>query len=197
MVPEWAATAPPDRGADTEPKPTGPYGARMLDRIRNSPRAAELLADVFDFDITRLDPVDPVRLASGTGLRPIAGDASGGTFYDCGGPVLYASSEGSAGLLAADLPSAVELITGIPVWQDVVTYSPDLDAMRAAFESAFAEYRAEFEPDVDAHRAAVAEELGITEVPADELLARLRTCLTDRAPEFVLLNEEGDEFDPL
>lgn len=39
----------------------------MLDRIRNSPRTAELLADVFDFDITRLDPVEPVRLASGTG----------------------------------------------------------------------------------------------------------------------------------
>lgn len=169
----------------------------MLDRIRNRPRAAELLADVFDFDITRLDPVEPVRLASGTELRPIAGDASGGTFYDCGGPVLYASSEGSAGLLAADLPAAIELITGVPVWHDVVTYSPDLDAMLAAFESAFAEYRTEFEPDVDAHRAAVVAELGLAEVPADELLARLRTCLTDRAPEFVLLNEEGDEFDPL
>ena len=169
----------------------------MLDRIRNSPRAAQLLADVFDFDITRLDPVEPVRLASGVDLTPIAGDAAGGTFYDCGGPVLYASSEGSAGLLAADLPSALELITGIPVWHDVVGYSPDLDAMRSAFESAFAEYRTEFEPEVDAHRAAVAEALGIAEVPADELLARLRVCLTDRAPEFVLLNEEGNEFDPL
>jgi hypothetical protein len=169
----------------------------MLDRIRNNPRAAELLADVFDFDITRLEPVEPVRLESGTDLKPIAGDASGGTFYDCGGPVLYASSEGSAGLLAADLPGALELITGIPVWQDVVTHSSDLDEMRAAFESAITEYRAEFEPEIDTHRAAVAEALGIAEVPADELLARLRTCLTDRAPEFVLLNEEGDEFDLL
>jgi len=167
----------------------------MIDRIRNNPRAAELLADVFDFDITRLDPVEPVRLASGGDLTPIAGDASGGTFFDCGGPVLYASSEGSAGVLAPDLTAALELIVGIPTWHDVVGSAPDLDAMREAFTSSYAELKDEFEPEIDAHRAEVAAELGLADVPADELLARLRTSLTDS--DLVLLNEEGDAFDRL
>jgi hypothetical protein len=169
----------------------------MIDRIKDRPRAAELLADVFDFDITRLDPVEPVRLASGADLHPIAGDASGGTFFDCGGPVLYASSEGEAGLLATDLTSALELIVGIPTWQDVVASAPDLDAMRAAFESSYAELKADLEPEIDAHRAEVAAELGLAEVPADELLARLRTCLTTVSPDYTLLNESGDTFEPL
>jgi len=117
----------------------------MLDRIRNSPHAGELLARVFDFDLTRTDPVEPVRLASGRALRPIAGDAAGGTFFDCDGPVLYASSEGSAGVLATDLTAALQLITGIPVWHDVVSEAPDLDAMRAAFDSSYAELKEEFD----------------------------------------------------
>lgn len=169
----------------------------MIDRIRNSPRAAELLADVFDFDITRLDPVEPVRLASGRALRPVAGDAAGGTFFDCGGPVLYASSEGSAGVLTTDLTAAVQLVTGIPTWHDVVGRAPDLDAMRAAFAESYAELVGEFEPDVEEHRAAVVAALGLPEVTTDELLTRLRACLTDLAPDFVLLNEEGDAYDPL
>lgn len=169
----------------------------MLDRIRNSPRAGELLADVFDFDLARTDPVEPVRLASGATPRPIAGDASGGTFFDCGGPVLYVSSEGSAGVLATDLTAALQLVVGIPVWQDVVSEAPDLDAMRAAFDSSYAELRDELEPEIDDHRAAVAAELGLTDVSTGELLARLRTCLTDLAPDFVVLNEDGARFDPL
>jgi hypothetical protein len=65
----------------------------MLDRIRTNARAAALLAQVFDFDTARLDPVEPVHLASGAELHPIAGDASGGTFFVCGnGPVLYAGA---------------------------------------------------------------------------------------------------------
>ncbi|GAB1516668.1 hypothetical protein [Actinophytocola sp. KF-1] len=167
----------------------------MLDRIRNHPRAAALLADVFDFDVTRTDPVEPVRLASGVAPVPIAGDASGGTFFDCGGPVGYASSEGSAGLLGKDLASALELVVGIPVWHDVASAAPDLDAMRAEFEAAFAEYAAEFEPEIAEHQAEVVAALGIAAVPAEELLARFRDCLADR--DHVLRNADGDEFEPL
>jgi hypothetical protein len=168
----------------------------VLDRIRNSARATELLADVFDFDLTRTDHGEEVRLASGGELRPVAGDASGGTFFVCdGGPVLYASSEGDAGILAADLTAAVELVIGMPTWHDVVSSAPDLDAMRAAFESSHTELRTEFEPEIDQHQAEVSAELGLDRVPADELLARLRTSLADTA--HVLLNEDGDAYDSL
>jgi hypothetical protein len=168
----------------------------MIDRIRNSARANELLADVFDFDIARVEHGEPVRLASGGELRPVAGDASGGTFFVCDGPVLYASSEGEAGILAADLTAVVELVVGIPTWHDVVSDVSDPKAMRAAFDSAYAELK-EYEPEIDERRAEVVAELGLGEVSVDELLARLRVSLTDLSPNYVLLNEEGDEYERL
>jgi hypothetical protein len=168
----------------------------MLDRIRNSARATELLADVFDFDIARVDHVEPVRLASGRELRAVAGDASGGTFFVCDGPVLYASSEGAAGILADDLAGTVGLVVGVPTWHDVVGHTHDPDAMRTAFESSYAELK-EYEPEIDEHRAEVAAELGLGQVSVDELLTRLRTSLTDLSPNYVLLNEDGDEYDRL
>lgn len=167
----------------------------MLDRIRNRPHVATLLADVFDFDITRIDHVEPVRLASGGELRAVAGDATGGTFFVCdGGPVLYASSEGTAGVLAATLTDAVQLVVGIPVWHDVVGQAPDLDAMRAAFESSFAELKEDFEPEIDTHRAEVTTALELTPTPVAELLTQLRASLS---LDYTLLNETDDEYDPL
>jgi hypothetical protein len=168
----------------------------MIDRLRGNARASDLLADVFDFDIARDEHGEAVRLASGVELRPVAGDASGGTFFVCDGPVLYASSEGSAGVLAADLTAMVELVVGVPVWHDVVSDVDDPAAMRAAFESAYEELR-EFEPEIDERRAEVVAALGLGEVSVDELLARLRTSLTDLSPNYVLLNEEGDEYERL
>ncbi|MFJ7217961.1 hypothetical protein [Amycolatopsis sp. NPDC098790] len=169
----------------------------MLDRIRDNARAAALLAEVFDFDIARLDPVEPVRLASGDELSAIAGDASGGTFFLCGkGPVLYAGSEGSAGIVAADVAGVVRLVVGVPTWQDVVSYAGDLDAMRVAFESSYAELTEE-EPELDRFRSEVVAELGLAQPAAGELLAALNVCLTELSPEYVLLNEEGGAYEPL
>jgi hypothetical protein len=167
----------------------------MLDRIRNNPRATELLADVFDFDITRTDHVEPVRLASGGELRAVAGDATGGTFFVCdGGPVLYASSEGSAGVLAPTLTDAVQLIVGIPVWHDVVGLAPDLAAMRAAFDSSFAEMKEDFEPEIDTHRTEITAELDLASPSVDELLTQLSASLSLSHP---LLNDTGDEYETL
>ncbi|NBH09021.1 hypothetical protein [Amycolatopsis sp. SID8362] len=169
----------------------------MLDRLREDASAAALLADVFDFDVARLDPVEPVRLASGGELRPIAGDAAGGTFFLCGnGPVLYADSEGSAGIVAADVDAVVRLVVGVPTWHDVVADAPDVDAMRESFESSYAELKAE-EPELDRLRAEVAEKLDLGEVDVEELLAALSRCLTELSPGYVLLNEDGDEYDRL
>jgi len=173
------------------------YRSGMLDRLRNNARACALLAGVFDFDITRLDPVEPVRLASGGELHAVAGDASGGTFFVCGdGPVLYAGSEGTAGIVAADPGSAIRLVIGVPTWQDVVSYAPDPGAMRAAFESSYAELK-EHEPRIDQLRSEVSAELELDQVAVEELLASLSVSLTELSPGYVLLNEDGDEYDPL
>ncbi|MEV6873261.1 hypothetical protein [Amycolatopsis sp. NPDC051128] len=169
----------------------------MFDRLRTNTRASALLAEVFDFDIARLDPVEPVRLASGGELRAVAGDASGGTFFVCdNGPVLYADSEGTAGIVAADLDSVLRLVVGVPTWQDVVAHVPDLDAMRAAFEFSYAEMK-EHEPRIDQLCSEAATELEFDQVAVEELLMSLNTCLTELSPDYVLLNENGDEYDTL
>ena len=173
------------------------YRAAMLDRLRKNARAAALLADVFDFDIARLDPVEPVRLGSDGELRAVAGDASGGTFFVCDdGPVLYAGSEGSAGIVATDPDAVVRLVVGVPTWHDVVSSAPDVKAMRASFESSYAEMR-EYEPRIDEFRAEAVAELELGQVAVEELLASLSRCLTELSPGYVLLNENGDEYDPL
>lgn len=143
------------------------YRSAMLDRIRKNARAAALLADVFDFDVARLDPVEPVRLASDGELRVVAGDASGGCFF-----------------------------VWVPTWQDVVSDAPDVDAMRASFESSYAEMKAD-EPRIDQLRSEVAAELELDQFAVDELLVSLSKCLTELSPSYVLLNENGDEYDPL
>ena len=175
---------------------TAAYRCPVFDRIKGNARAAELLATVFDFDLDRTEHVEPVWPSWDGELRPVAGDAAGGTFYVCGGPVLYASSEGAAGVLAADPTAALQLVIGVPTWHDVVTRVPDLDAMRATFESTLPEFLS-YEPDLDRRQAEVSAELGLDRVPVDELLVRLRSSVTDLSPRFRLLNEEGDEYDPL
>jgi hypothetical protein len=110
--------------------------------------------------------------------------------------VLYADSEGSAGIVAADLDGVVRLVVGVPTWHDVVSDAPDTDAMRASFESSYAEMR-EYEPGIDELRAEAAAELGLGQVAVDELLGSLSRCLTELSPRYRLLNEDGDAYEPL
>jgi hypothetical protein len=106
------------------------------------------------------------------------------------------AAEGSAGIVAADLDAVVRLVVGVPTWQDVASDAPDVDAMRASFESSYAEMKAD-EPRLDQLRSEVAAELELDRFAVDELLASLSRCLTELSPSYLLLNENGDEYDPL
>jgi hypothetical protein len=81
----------------------------ILNSIRRDHGLAELMWQVCEFDLSRGDPGEPVRLSSGLALEGVAGDFTSGTFFLCGDrrtarPVLYASSEGQAGLQAVTPP---------------------------------------------------------------------------------------------
>nr|WP_042188888.1 hypothetical protein [Kibdelosporangium sp. MJ126-NF4]CEL18522.1 hypothetical protein [Kibdelosporangium sp. MJ126-NF4]CTQ98006.1 hypothetical protein [Kibdelosporangium sp. MJ126-NF4] len=172
----------------------------MLDRIRDNARATELLDAVFDFDLARNEHGEPVRLAAGGDLVAIAGDGSGGTFFVCDdGPVLYASSEGTAGVLGASLTEALQVMVAIPVWQDVAGHAPDLDAMRAAFESSYAGLT-EFMPAIDERRTEVSTLLGLDQLATDEALDRLRASLTLDYKLLLVSDDpidDGNEYEPL
>ncbi|MDT7845381.1 hypothetical protein [Streptomyces justiciae] len=151
---------------------------RALRLLLQDARLAELAAYPFDFDVERAGygHVEPVRLASGGSLRIVAGDAGGGSYFVCeDGSVLYADSEGSAGIVGAGVDEALEIIIGL---EDAEDYD---DEEAAALEEARTELRAA---------------LGFPERPRDELEALLDAALARTEPDFLLLNaEEGRAYD--
>ncbi|MEV7419588.1 hypothetical protein [Streptomyces sp. NPDC089919] len=175
--------------------------ASVLSLLRRRPELARTAVGVFDFDVDRTEHVEEVRPASGAPLRAVAGDAGGGTYFVCDdGAVLYASSEGEAGLLGADLAEALEILFGLPGWRDCTDLDPEADdrTVADALRRARAEASGASGPDLDAARTALLDGLGLRRLPERELLRRLQESLLRTEPEFLLLHaEEGCAYEPL
>jgi hypothetical protein len=172
----------------------------LLDRLRADPQLAALL-DGFplEFDLTRLDHVEPVRMASGLDLEATAGTGSGGTFFLVGDaeterPVLYADSEGQAGLIAADLAEALTLELVLPYWGDslsssaggdletMLRYAPDLE--RSAHDD---------DPDLAAARNEAARALEFDPLPPLEAVVRkLHAAVSMTEPDYLLVFDDPD-----
>lgn len=93
--------------------------------LESHPEVVEKLSSALDF-ILESKSRDPVNFAieGGIEFRVIGRDSSGGQFARLAdGRVLYASSEGQAGVLAADFDSFLELLVAVPYWQDVLKFS--------------------------------------------------------------------------
>ena len=167
--------------------------------LRQHPHLAELAVFPFDFDLDRADHVEPVRLASGGPLRPVAGDGTGGTYFVCAdGSVLYADSEGSAGIIGSTVDEALEIVIGLPGWRDHLDLSP-ADGPEKIL-ARVAETEEEFREDygIDEARPELRTALGLPERSPVELIAMLHTALLRTEPDFLLLNaEEGCAYDLL
>ncbi|MBP2402158.1 hypothetical protein [Streptomyces syringium] len=170
----------------------------LLQQISEDRELAVLLADVFEFDIRRKVDGESTRLASGLPLEGIAGDFTGGMFYLCGTPdlcrpVLYASSEGDAGIIATDLSEALALVAGFPYWRDCLKYSAggDLSAMESA--TAFLCHdMMENCPTIGAEQYRVAAALGLPLEPPLVLVARLHAAVKSAGPDFAFIDETGE-----
>ncbi|MFD8250854.1 hypothetical protein [Streptomyces werraensis] len=169
--------------------------------LRQNRRLAELASHPFDFDLGRAahGHVEEVRLASGGPLEVVAGDDTGGTYFVCGdGSVLYADSEGTAGIIGSSADEALELVIGLPGWRDCTHLSPDdgeekILARVTETEDEIREYHG-----IDEERAELRAALGFPERSPVELVGRLRAALLRTEPDFVLLNaEEGCAYDRL
>lgn len=151
--------------------------------LRANARLAELAAFPFDFDIDRAahGHVEEVRLASGGPLDIVAGDAGGGTYFVCAdGSMLYADSEGSAGIIGSSVDEALEIMIGLAEAEEDKEEEEEEDQEneevprgRGGLEEARAELRTA---------------LGFPERSPAELEALLRTALLRTEPDFVLLN---------
>lgn len=158
--------------------------------LRQDPRLAEL---------ARADHghVEEVRLASGGPLEVVAGDDTGGTYFVCGdGSVLYADSEGGAGIIGSSVDEALDIMTGLPGWRDCTHLSPDdgeekILACVAEIEEEIREHHG-----LDAERAELRAALGLTDRSPVELVRMLHTALLRTEPDFVLLNaDEGCAYE--
>ena len=175
----------------------------ILDSIRRDSGLAEQLWHVCEFDLSRGDQGEPVRLSSGLALEGVAGDFTGGTFFLCGDgskgrPVLYAGSEGQAGLIGQSLTEALEIIVGLPSWRDCLKFSGsgDLTVMHTTADHLrHDELRDQTEIGADRVRVAAALGLELRSVPA--LLARLHAAVSATTPDFVLTVETGEEYESL
>ena len=167
--------------------------------LRQHAHLAELAAFPFEFDLDRADHVEPVRLASGGPLRAVAGDGSGGTYFVCAdGSVLYADSEGSAGIIGSTVDEALEIAIGLPGWHDHLDLSP-ADGPEKIL-ARVAETEEEFREDygIDEARPRLRAALGLFERSPVELIGMLHTALLRTEPDFLLLNaEEGCAYDLL
>jgi hypothetical protein len=140
-----------------------------------SDEAAERLSWPLDF---RIEPpsqgggwfsVDGVEQ-----FQQIGSDAAGGAFVllPPAQRVLYVSSEGQAGIIAADFEEFIQLIVACPCWHDILKYSANgnLHQMRAA--AAALEATPEDEDEVNEARDVVRSQLGLAE-PIDPVGARI------------------------
>jgi hypothetical protein len=98
--------------------------------------AVERLGWMFDFRID-IEPGEPVwfKVDGIERISPIGQEGAGGIFALLpDSRVLYVSSEGQAGVLAANFQAFIELIAGCPYWQDILKYSGQgqLSEMRRA-----------------------------------------------------------------
>ncbi|MFD8419958.1 hypothetical protein [Streptomyces sp. NPDC059466] len=172
---------------------------RALRLLRENPHLAELAAFPFSFDLGRAVHGEEVRLASGGPLEPIAGDDTGGTYFVCGdGSVLYASSEGSAGVIGDSVDEALEVLVGLPGWHDHLRLAPSdgEEEILAAVARTEEEIRESY--GIDAERSELRAGLGLPERSPVELVGLLHAALLRTEPDFLLLGaEEGGAHDLL
>ncbi|MFF7212834.1 hypothetical protein ACFZAU_20210 [Streptomyces sp. NPDC008238] len=169
--------------------------------LRQDRRSAELAAFPFGFDLGRAahGHVEEVRLASGEPLETLAGDDTGGTYFLCAdGSVLYADSEGSAGIIGSGVDEALEILIGLPGWRGCARLSPDDREQEILAYVAKTEDEIREHYGIDEERAELRAALGFPERSPVELVGRLRAALLRTEPDFVLLNaDEGCAYDTL
>jgi hypothetical protein len=149
-----------------------------LERLRSNKPAREMLR-AFDFQVQD-EASDPVWFDT-VPLEPfeVIAQKGSGCVYALIGPqrhVLFATSEGQAGVIAASLTECLELIVAYPYWEEVLGSSRgDLAALRRLLGDdvrEFEEGALEDDPEIEDYRPLLHREFGLSEPtdPARSLL---------------------------
>ncbi|MBU3066667.1 hypothetical protein KO481_34765 [Nocardia sp. NEAU-G5] len=168
----------------------------LLTEIRDRVEVAEFLRWPGDFDLDRADHVEDVHLASGARLEGVAGDGSGGTYFFCGDggderPILYADSEGRAGLVAVGLRELLQLLLVVPWWRDCRSFT--VEESRELAEEFLEDI-----PSIPDERDRAAAALRLSLPTESEVLERLRERTAQAGQDYMLIfTAEGTAYEPL
>ncbi|MEU8082873.1 hypothetical protein AB0B57_04450 [Micromonospora sp. NPDC049101] len=177
----------------------------LLRRIAAAPSVSGLLRELVEFDVEDVVSVDAstARLSSSVSLRVIACDSTGGRFFLVGTeassrPVLYADSEGSAGLIGPSLAITLATIVALPNWRDLLKFSGggDLHQMRRA-QARLQEGMRQWHPDLDQLQSLLVGELEL-DVLDDPVLTFWQSArATDPTVAFINDDDGGLPWGPL
>jgi len=140
-----------------------------FDALLARPEVTERLSWTFDFRL-ETEPRAPYwfTVDGVSELQHLGRDSSGGEFVRLpDSTVLYASSEGEVGIIAADFNAFIQLIVTHPYWRDILKFSGggELAEMRRAAIALEAVALVD-EDDLEEAREFVKSQLGLNE-PAD------------------------------
>jgi hypothetical protein len=168
-----------------------------LAALTASPEVVERLRRSFDFHIVT-DAREPgwFSVDGAESFERIGRDGTGGAFVSLPGSprVLYISSEGESGIVAADLDAFMALIVACPYWRDILKYSANgnLDEMRRA-APVLESVTLDEEEGLDEARDFLKSELGLAE-PEDPVGALYRAVSTS---DVVVRAPDGNPCSPL
>jgi hypothetical protein len=168
--------------------------------LRASKKARDMLV-AFDFEVQ--DEGGPVWFDTAP-LKPfdIVAQRNSGCVYALVGAsrhVMFGSSEGQAGIIAANLQECLELVIAHPYWEDILRFGHgDLAAMRAVLRDRIEEFEGDTlsdDPEIEDFRPLLRKELGLAE-PSDPLQS-LHHAVTVLGAGFVVRDDSGYPAEPL
>jgi hypothetical protein len=143
-----------------------------LAKLAANDELVERLGWSFDLSID-IAPDEPVwfTIEGISKLEPIGSEGAGAMFVRLPDGRMYVSSEGEAGIIAADLDAFMQLVAAHPYWKDLLKFSGNgkLSEMRRAAIAMEAMTLSE-QDDLEEERGFVKAELGLAE-PEDAVAA--------------------------
>lgn len=158
---------------------------------------SDALAEMCDLE-RQDDPREPLwfTVDGSREITILARDGSGGVFIKVGSSprILYASSEGEAGVVGRDVDEFLALVVTCPYWRDLLHVSGggSLEEMRRAYPVMEAYWRDE-QDDNDEMREDLTAALGL--MPPDDLVGLLHQNVT--TPVAFAHAQDGSALQPL
>jgi hypothetical protein len=110
--------------------------------------------------------------------------------------MLYASSEGQAGIIARSFEDGLSIITDLPYWHDCLKFSAggQLAEMRRVVPLAESDLLTDT-PQITSSRHALQELLGLSQL--SDPVQVLHASITELTPAYSVCGPDGWQFEPL